>query len=82
MSTISTKEIVDAFTAKVQERLDADRLDAPVRLDNTHTVVIIALKGKGPIHATIQGGITDEGVANVLKQLQTVPSLKDLVLPG
>jgi hypothetical protein len=79
MAAPSTKELVDSFTEKIMARLDQSRLDGPVRLDNTHTVVIIPLKGKGPIHAHIHGGIGDEGVENVVKQIQTVPSLKGLV---
>jgi hypothetical protein len=82
MAAPSTKEIVDSFTQKVRKRLDESKLDGPVRLDNTHTVVIIPVKGKGPIHAHIQGGIDDRGVQNVVDQLNAVPSLKGLVKTG
>lgn len=82
MAAPSTKDLVDTFTRKVGARLDPDKLDGPVRLDNTHTVVIIPLKGKGPIHAHVNGGITDQGVQNVLDQIKAVPSLKGLVKDG
>lgn len=75
-------ELVQAFAEKVGQRLDESRLEGPVRLDNTHTVVIIPLKGKGPIHAHLQAGINDEGVDNVIRQIEAVPSLKGLVKPG
>lgn len=79
MSAPSTQEIVDAFVAQIQDRLDPGKLDGPVRLDNTHTVVIIPLAGRGPIHAQINGGVTKAGVENVLRQIESVPSLKGLV---
>ena len=79
MTAPSTQDIVDTFTRKLTERLDASRLDGPVRLDNTHTVAIIAVKGKGPIHAHVQGGISDQGVEDVVRQIQSVPSLAGLV---
>ena len=82
MTTPSTKEIVDAFTQKIGERLDESKLDGPVRLDNTHTVVIIPLKGKGPIHAHLRGGVDEAGVTDVISQLEGVPSLKGLVKSG
>lgn len=79
MTAPNTKDLVDSFTQKISQRLDESKLDGPVRLDNTHTVVIIPLKDKGPIHAHLQGGVTDDGVRNVIHQIQTVPSLKGLV---
>ena len=82
MAAPSTKDIVDTFTRQVQGRLDETKLDGDVRLDNTHTVVIIPLKGKGPIHAHIQGGLDDQGAENVVRQIQSVPSLKGLVKQG
>ena len=82
MTAPNTKDIVDSFTEKVTRNLDAARLDGPIRLDNTRTVVIIPVKGRGPIHAHIQAGIDDEGVENVLAQIEAVPSLKGLVVRG
>ncbi|MBV9281795.1 MAG: hypothetical protein JOZ41_17085 [Chloroflexi bacterium] len=82
MEKPSTKDLVDDFTRKVSERLDESQLDGPVRLDNTHTVVIIPVRNRGPIHAHVQGGITDHGVDNIVRQLQAVPSLKALVKTG
>src|SRR5436853_552192 len=78
MATLSTAEIVNRFTEMVAERLDESKLDGPVRLDNTHTVVIIPLKDRGPIHAHIHG-VDDQAVENVLAQIRVVPSLKGLV---
>jgi hypothetical protein len=80
MATVSTQELVDAFTRKVQARLDPERLDGAVRLDNTRTVVIIPLKDRGPIHAHIRRGIDDDGAADVISQIECVPSLKSLVV--
>jgi hypothetical protein len=80
MTLPSTSEIVDAFARKIEDRLDPDKLDGPVRLDNTHTVVIIPLKGKGPIHAHLPNGVGEEGVANVIGQIEKVPSLAGLVV--
>jgi hypothetical protein len=82
MTAPSTQDLVNAFTEKVTARLDQSRLDGPVRLDNTHTVVIIPLKGKGPIHAHLHGGIDQQGVDDVVGQIMAVPSLKDLVIEG
>jgi hypothetical protein len=79
MTTPSTADIVARFTQTLQDRLDPDRLDGPVRLDNTHTVAIIPLKGKGPIHAHIHGGLDDAGIENVVSQIRAVPSLSGLV---
>ena len=79
MPAPSTQEIVDSFTREVTNHLDQTKLDGPVRLDNTHTVVIIPLKDRGPIHAHVQGGINENGVQNILKQIATVPSLKGLL---
>jgi hypothetical protein len=80
MTAPSTAEIVDRFTRAVQSHLDPERLDGQVRLDKTHTVVIIPLKGVGPIHAPIGAGVDDAGVENVLRQLRAVPSLAGLVV--
>ncbi len=80
MTAPSTKELVDSFTRKITDRLDSSRLDGPVRLDNTHTVVIIPLKDKGPIHAHLEAGIDEQGVENVIGQIDAVPSLKGLVV--
>ncbi|HLJ66157.1 MAG TPA: hypothetical protein VKX16_02205 [Chloroflexota bacterium] len=80
MSTTGTEQIIADFTGRVQARLAPDRLDGPVRLDNTRTVVIIPLKDRGPIHAQLRRGLGDEGVADIVEQLQMVPSLKGLVL--
>jgi len=82
MPTPTTKDIVDAFTQMVTERLDESRLDGPVRLDNTHTVVIIPLKDRGPIHAHLRGTVDDQGVSDVISQIEAVPSLKGLVKSG
>lgn len=79
MTAPGTQEIVDAFTAKVTERLDESKLDGVVRMDNTHTVVIVPVRDKGPIYAQLQGGIDDEGIERVVRQLRSVPSLKGLV---
>jgi hypothetical protein len=82
MSMPSTEGIVENFTRKLNSRLDPNMLEEPVRLDNTHTVVIISVKDRGRIHAHINGGINDQGLANVIEQIETVPSLKGLVLPA
>ena len=79
MANPSLQEIVDGFTAKITEHLDQSRLDGPVKLDPTRTIVVIPLKGKGPIHAYVQHKVDDEGVENVLNQLRMVPSFKGLV---
>jgi hypothetical protein len=80
MAPVSTQAIVDSFVQKVQARLDPARLDGPVRLDNTRTVVIIPLKATGPIHAHIRKGIDDVGAADVIEQIEGVPGLKSLVI--
>ena len=79
MSAPDTKPIVDAFTEKLSQRLNIERLDGPVRLDNTHTVVIIPVKGKGPIHTPIGAGVDDEGVESVVRQISAAPGLKGLL---
>jgi hypothetical protein len=79
MASPSVQEIVDDFTAKVAAQLDESKLDGPVRLDPTRSIVIIPLKDKGPIHAYTNHHIDDEGVQNVIQQIRTVPSLKELV---
>ena len=80
MAHVTTQHIVEDFARKVQERLDPERLDGPVRLDNTRIVVIIPLKGKGPIHAHIRAGISDDGADDVIRQIEGVPSLKSFVI--
>ncbi len=79
MASPSTKEIVDEFSRKVMAHLDESRLAGPVRMDNTHTFVIIPLKGKGPIHAQARRGVGDEGVTDIINQLKATPSLQSLV---
>ncbi len=79
MSTVSTKDIVDDFTRRLAAFLDPPKLDGPVRLDNTHTVVIIPLKGRGPIHVHLQAGLASDAVDNILQQIRSVPSLKGLI---
>jgi hypothetical protein len=79
MEAPNSKDLVDGFTKKVAERLDRARLEGQVRLDNTHTVVIIPVKGRDPIYAHVQGGINDQGVDNIIRQIGMVPSLKGLV---
>ena len=81
-SPTSVQEIVDSFTRKITDRLDAAKLDGPVRLDPTRTVVIIPLKDKGPIYVHVQRQINDQGVESVIHQIQLVPSLKGLVVQG
>jgi hypothetical protein len=73
------QEIVDTFTSKITEQLDETKIDGPVRLDPTRTIVIIPVKGKGPIHVHVNQQINDQGVASVIHQLGLVPSLKNLV---
>src|SRR5438105_1817099 len=78
--TASTvQEIADGFAARVTERLDESRLDGQVRLDPTRSIVIIPLKGKGPIHAYTGRQIDERGLEQVIGQLRAVPSLKGLV---
>jgi hypothetical protein len=80
MTHPDVQAIVDAFTGKIAERLDRSKLDGPVRLDPTRTVVIIPLKDKGPIHVHLQHDeINDAGVEAVIHRITLVPSLKDLV---
>jgi len=76
----NVQEIVDSFTQKVAERLDQNKLDGPVRLDPTRTVVIIPLKDKGPIHVHVQHEINDAGVDSVIKQINLTPGLKGLAI--
>jgi hypothetical protein len=75
----SLQDIVDSFTSKIAARLDETKLDGPVRLDPTRTIVIIPVKGKGPIHVHVNQQINDQGVESVVHQLGLVPSLKGLV---
>jgi hypothetical protein len=75
----SLQQIVDGFTGKIAARLDSAKLDGPVKLDPTRTIVVIPLKGKGPIHVHVNGQINDQGVESVIHQLTLVPSLKNLV---
>ena len=79
MTAPSTADIVDRFSRALEGHLDPERLEGPVRLDNTHTVVIIPVKGKGLIHAHIGGELDDAGVENILHQIRSVPSLSGLV---
>ena len=80
MTSPGTQDIVNKFTEGLTARFDTSRLDGPIRLDNTHTVVIIPLKGKGPIHAHLRGGLDEHGIDDVVSQIKAVPSLKDLVV--
>lgn len=82
MTSPNAQDIVDSFIHNVAQRLNPDLLEGSVRLDNTHTVVIIPVKGRGPIHAHLRQGVGDEGVDDVVNQLQAVPSLKGLVRQG
>ena len=82
MTNPTTEAIVNDFTSRLTQRLNPDMIDAPVRLDNTRTVAIISVKGRGLIHAHVHGGVNESGLANVLEQIQIVPSLKGLVLPA
>jgi hypothetical protein len=79
MEPVTTDDIVRTFTRTVQEHLDPEALDGPVRLDNTHTVAIIPVKGKGPVHAHLHGNLDNATVADLLGQLRKVPSLAALV---
>ena len=79
MAETTLQEIVDGFTGKIQGRLDGDKLDGPVRLDPTRSMVIIPLKGKGPIHVETLHQINDEGVQGVISRIRLVPSLQGLV---
>lgn len=79
MTNQTLQDIVDSFTAKVTDHLDESKLDGPVRLDPTRSIVIIPLKGKGPIHAYTNHQIDDEGVQHVVSQIRAVPSLKGLL---
>jgi hypothetical protein len=82
MAGPTVQEIVDSFTAKVTEHLDQSKLDGPVRLDPTRSIVVIPVKGKGQIHAYTDHKINDEGVQNVIHQISVVPSLKGLLKEG
>jgi len=79
MSDVTVQQLVDDFTGKVAARLDAEKLDGPVRLDPTRTVVILKVKDKGPIHVHTNHRIDDEGVEYVIHQISLVPSLAALV---
>jgi hypothetical protein len=79
MDTPTVQAIVNAFTRTITDHLDASKLDGPMRLDPTRSIVIIPLKGKGPIHAYTDHQIDDAGVQHVITQLQAVPSFKGLV---
>lgn len=79
MTSTTVQQIVDSFVGKVTERLDTSKLDGPVRLDPTRSIVIIPVKERGPIHAYTNHQINDEGVEHVIQQIQTVPSLKGLI---
>ena len=79
MADTSLQEIVERFIGKIQDRLDAEKLDGPIRLDPTRSVVIIPLKGKGPIHVETRQQINNEGVDGVIGRIRLVPSLQGLV---
>jgi hypothetical protein len=79
MTAPSTQGLVDAFARKVADRLDESKLDGPVRLDNTHTVVILPLKGNAQTYVHIHGGLDDVGAESVLKQISLAPGLKTLL---
>jgi hypothetical protein len=79
MVNSTLQEIVDGFTSKIQAQLDPDKLDGPVRLDPTRSMVIIPLKGKGPIHVETRHQINDEGVQGVIGRIRLVPSLQGIV---
>ncbi len=79
MTSQTLQDIVDSFTGKVTDHLDESKLDGPVRLDPTRAIVVIPLKGKGPIHAYTNHQINDQGVEHVVNQIRTVPSLKCLL---
>jgi hypothetical protein len=79
MAGQTVQDIVDSFTSKVTDHLDESKLDGPVRLDPTRSIVILPLKGKGPIHAYTNHQINDEGVQHIVDQIQAVPSLKGLL---
>lgn len=78
MDAPSTDAVANNFAAQVAAQLNPEMLTGPVRLDNTHTVVIIPL-ATGPIHAHLRKGIGEAGVQDVLDQIAVVPSLKGLV---
>lgn len=79
MTTPSTSDLVNTFCARIEQHLDRSKLDGPVRMDNTHTVVIVPVKGKGPIHAHLRGNVDDAGADEVIQQIASVPSLKSLL---
>ncbi len=80
MTQPTLESIIDEFTGKIAQRLDASRLDGDVRLDPTRTVVLLSIKDKGQIHVHVNQQINDAGVESVLRQLRLVPSLQGLVL--
>ncbi|GEM_PF-6464084 len=79
MTTSGTAEIVAGFAGRIADELVPEKLDGPVHLDPTRTVVIIPLKDRGPIHAYVRHGLSDESVADVMKQLRAAPSLKPIL---
>lgn len=79
MAGQTVQDLVDEFTGKVTSHLDESKLDGPIRLDPTRSIVIIPVKGKGPIHAYTNHHIDDEGVQHVVNQIGAVPSLKGLL---
>lgn len=79
MPDLTLQQIVDDFTGKIAARLEESKLDGPVRLDPTRSVVILNVKGKGPIHVQTNHQINDEGVSNVIQKIGMVPSLKTLL---
>jgi hypothetical protein len=79
MTAPTTQQIVADFCKEVTARLNPALIDGPVRMDNTHTVVIIPLKNRGPIHVPIQGQLNDGAVESIVRQIGAVPSLKGLL---
>jgi hypothetical protein len=82
MTDLTVQQVVDDFTGKIEARLDGDKLEGPVRLDPTRTVVILKLRDKGPIHVHTNHRIDDAGVEYVIRQISLVPSLAALVKQG
>lgn len=79
MAAPNTMDLVNSFCAQIETHLDRSQLDGPVRMDNTHTIVIIPVKGKGPVHAHRRGGLDESGVDDIVQQIASVPSLKGLI---
>ena len=79
MTAPSTTDLVNAFCAQVEQHLDRGQLDGPVRMDNTHTVVIVPVKGREPIYTHVHGKLDAAEAENVVQQIGSVPSLKGLI---